>query len=164
MAGEPAQVHRALRRADDLAEHAVPRQADTPPNLYWYSTGFFTLQRGLTWHTVGDARFAERAATELTNGLRELPDAERDSEWAAIFTVAAAEALTTAGKAECAVAQARQAVAVCRTTRSTRLSRALQRAHTQMRDTWPTHAAVRELGDEVSPLSDTRSTPDRRRS
>ena len=67
--------------------------------------------------------------------------------------MAAAEAFTTAGKAECAVAQAHQAMAVCRTTRSTRLARALHRAYTQMRDTWPTHAAVRELGEQVYPLT-----------
>jgi hypothetical protein len=124
--------------------------------MYWYGSGFYTLQRGLTWHTLGDARFAERAATELINGLRELPEAERHSEWAAIFTVAAAEALTTAGEAERAVTQARQALAVCRTTRSRRLARALQHAHTRMRDVWPTHAPVRELGDELRPLSGAR--------
>jgi hypothetical protein len=76
----------------------------------------------------------------------------RGSEWAAIFMVAAAEALTTAGQAKHAIAQARQALAVCRATRSTRLARALRHAH--MRDTWPTHAAIRELGDEIRSLSD----------
>jgi hypothetical protein len=155
MAGERGEVDRALAHADTLAERALSRQADTPPNLYWYSPGFFTLQRGLTWHTLADTRIAARAATELTNGLHELPAAERDSEWAAIFTVAAAEALTTAGEAECAIAQARQAVAVCRATRSTRLARALRRAHTHMQDTWPTHATIRELGEEIRPLNGT---------
>jgi hypothetical protein len=130
--------------------------------MYWYGSGFFTLQRGLTWHTLGDPRFAERAAKELASGLRELPDAERHSEWAAIFTVAAAEALTTDGEAERAVAQARQALAVCRATKSTRLARALQRAHTQMRETWPAHQAVHELGDEVRPLSGARAVATRR--
>jgi len=149
MVGERAEVDRLLGRADELAERAVARQADAPPNMYWYSSGFFTLQRGLTWHTLGDPRVAQRAATELINGLHEMPDAERDSEWAAIFTVAAAEAFTTAGDAELALAHACQALVVCRATRSTRLAGALQRAHTQMRDTWPTHAAVRELGDEL---------------
>jgi hypothetical protein len=155
MAGERGEVDRALAHADTLAERALTRQADTPPNLYWYSPGFFTLQRGLTWHTLADTRIAARAATELTNGLHELPAAERDSEWAAIFTVAAVEALTTAGEAECAIAQARQAVAVCRATRSTRLARALRRAHTHMQDTWPTHATIRELGEEIRPLNGT---------
>ncbi|MGH3933564.1 MAG: hypothetical protein ACRDS1_01035 [Pseudonocardiaceae bacterium] len=159
MAGERGEVNRALGRADKLAERAVTRQADTPPNLYWYGSGFFTLQRGLTWHTLGDARFTERAASELTNGLHTLPAAERDSEWAAIFTVAAAEALTTAGEAERALAQARQAMAVCRATRSTRLARALRHAHTLMQETWPTHAAIRELGDEIRPLNDTSWRP-----
>ncbi|MGH3770297.1 MAG: helix-turn-helix domain-containing protein [Pseudonocardiaceae bacterium] len=155
MAGEPTQVDRTLIHADELAERAVARRGDAPPHMYWYGPGFFTLQRGLTWHTLRDAHVAERAAAELTNGLDQLPDAERHSEWAAIFTVAAAEALTTAGDAERAIDRARQALAVCRTTRSTRLAHALQRAHTQMRDTWPTHAAVRGLGDEVRSLSST---------
>jgi hypothetical protein len=149
MAGEPAEVDRALGRAEELAERTLAWQADLPPSMYWYGSGFFILQRGLTWHTLGDPRFAERAARELTNGLHELPDTERHSEWATIFTVAATEALTTAGEAERAVAHARQALAVCRATRSTRLARALHRAHTQMRDAWPTHPAVRELGDEI---------------
>jgi transcriptional regulator with XRE-family HTH domain len=156
MVGEPAEVDQTLGRADELAERAVARQADAPPNMYWYSPGFYTLQQGLTWHTLRDARFAERAATELTNGLHELPEAERHSEWAAFFTVAAAEAFTTAGDAELAIAHARQALAVFRTTRSTHLARLLHRAHTQMRDTWPTHAPVRELGDEIHPLSGAR--------
>lgn len=92
----------------------------------------------------------------MTNGLRELPDAERHSECATIFTVAAAEALTTAREAERAIAHTRQALAVCSATRSTRLARALRRAHTQMQETWPTHPAVRELGDEVRLLSGAR--------
>jgi transcriptional regulator with XRE-family HTH domain len=156
MTGESAEVERTLRRAEEFAERAIARQADAPPNMYWYGSGFFALQRGLTWHTLGDPRFAKRAVAELTNGLHELPGGERDSEWAAIFTVAAAEALTTAGEAERAVAHARQALAVCRTTRSTRLARALQRAHTQMRNTWPAYPPVRELEDELRPLSGAR--------
>jgi hypothetical protein len=51
MAGEPAEVDRTLGRADKLAERTIARQADAPPNMYWYGSGFFTLQRGLTWHT-----------------------------------------------------------------------------------------------------------------
>jgi replication-associated recombination protein RarA len=69
--------------------------------------------------------------------------------------VAAVEALTTAGEAERAIAQARQAVAVCCATRSTRLACALKRAHTLMQDTWPTDAAIRELGEEIRPLNGT---------
>jgi hypothetical protein len=159
MAGEPGEVDKALIRADKLAERALTRQADTPPNMYWHGSGFFTLQRGLTWHTLKDPRVAARAATELTNGLHDIPAAERDSEWAAIFTLAAAEALTTAGEAERAIAQARQAVTVCRATRSTRLAHALRRTHTLMQHTWPTHAAIRELGHEIRPLNATSIRP-----
>jgi hypothetical protein len=159
MAGERSEVDRALAHADTLVERALTHQADTPPNLYWHSPGFFTLQRGLTWHTLGDTRIAARAATELTNGLHQLPAAERDSEWAAIFTVAAAEALTTAGEAEHAIAQARQALTVCHTTRSTRLAHALHRAHTHMQHTWPTHTTIHELGEEIRPLNGQPKSP-----
>ncbi|MDQ3154929.1 MAG: hypothetical protein M3R63_25415 [Actinomycetota bacterium] len=95
MAGDVAEVDRTLGRAADTAETAVARQAEAPEGMYWYGAGFFTLQRGLTWHTVRDNRYATRAAGELTSGLGELPDGERDSEWAAIFTVAAAESYPT---------------------------------------------------------------------
>jgi hypothetical protein len=46
MAGEPAEVDRALGRADKLAERTLARQADMPPSMYWYGSGFFTLQPG----------------------------------------------------------------------------------------------------------------------
>lgn len=61
----------------------------------------------------------------------------------------AAEALTTAGQSERAVTQAHQALAVCRATRSTRLAHALRPALARMRNTWPAHAAVRDLEDEM---------------
>lgn len=80
MTSDPAQVDRTLGHAEELAERAITRQADAPPSMYWYGSGFFTLERSLTWHTLEDARFAERAATGLTTGgLHELPAAERDS-------------------------------------------------------------------------------------
>lgn len=107
MTGDPVRVDRTLRQAEEFAERAIARQADAPPDMYWYGSGFFALQRGLTWHTLNDARFAGRAIMELTNGLRALPEAERHSEWAATFTVAAAQALTTAGDAERAITHAR---------------------------------------------------------
>jgi hypothetical protein len=58
MAEESAEVERTLRRAEEFAERAVTRQADAPPTMYWYSSGFFTPQRDLTWHTLGDPRVA----------------------------------------------------------------------------------------------------------
>jgi len=156
MAGEPAEFHRALRHADELAEHAVTRQAEAPPNMYWFGGAFFTLQRGFTWNTLKDPRLAQRAATDLTTGLHELSEVERQSEWVAIFVVAAAEAFTTAGDAELALAHARQALVVCHATRSTRLAGALQRAQIQMRKAWPTHAPIRDLADELRLLNRTR--------
>ncbi len=71
-------------------------------------------------------------------------------------TLGQADKLAVAGQAERAVAQARQALAVCRTTKSTQLAHALHHAHTRMRDVWPTYPPVRELGDELRPLSGAR--------
>ncbi|MGH3978240.1 MAG: helix-turn-helix domain-containing protein [Pseudonocardiaceae bacterium] len=152
MAGDAAEMDRALGQAADLTDTAIARQAEAPDGMYWYGAGFFTLQRGLTWHTVRDSRYAARAAGELTSGLGQLPDGERDSEWAAIFTVAAAESYTDAGDPERAVDEARRAVAVCRATCSTRLAATLRRVHAHLRETWPTVPAVRELGDVVRTL------------
>jgi len=110
------------------------------------------MQRGLTWHTLHDSRYAARAAAELTRGLGQLPDGERDSEWATGFTVAAAESYADAGDAERAAAEAQRAVAVCRATRSTQLAASLRKVHAQLREIWPTMPTVRELGDEVRTL------------
>jgi hypothetical protein len=94
-----------LGRAIDLADTALARQAEAPDAVYWHGVGFFTMQRGLTWHAMPDRRYAAQAAGELTSGLDLLPDGERDSEWAAFFTVAAAESYAAAGGPERAPAR-----------------------------------------------------------
>jgi replication-associated recombination protein RarA len=94
------------------------------------------------WPVTNAGRYPERPLAPCTVPLAiALPHSAPDNE-----------ALTTAGEAERAIAHARQALAVCHATKSTRLIRALRRAHTRMRDTWPTHAPVHELGDELHPL------------
>ena len=152
MAGDVTEMDRALGRAADLADAALARHAAAPDAVYWHGAGFFTMQRGLTWHTLRDNRYAPRAAGELTSGLDQLPDGERDSEWAAGFTVAAAESYADAGDPEWAADEARRAAAVCRATCSIRLAASLRRVHAHLREIWPTVPAVRELGDEVRTL------------
>ena len=152
MAGDVTEMDRALGRAADLAETAIARQAEAPDGMYWHGAGFFMMQRGRTWHTLRDSRYAARAVGELTSGLSRLPDGERDSEWAAGFTVAAAESYADAGDPERAAGEARRAAAVCRATCSTRLAASLRRVYAHLREIWPTVPAVRELGDEVRTL------------
>jgi transcriptional regulator with XRE-family HTH domain len=152
MAGDAAEMGRALGRAADLVDTAMARQAEAPDGMYWHGTGFFTMQRGLTWHMLRDSRYAARAAGALTSGLSLLPDAVRDSEWAAGFTVAAAEAYADAGEPERAAGEARRAAAVCRATCSAQLTASLRSVHSHLREVWPTVPAVRELGDEVRTL------------
>lgn len=151
-AGDTTEMDRALGRAIDLADTALARQAEAPDAVYWHGVGFITMQRGLTWHALRDRRYAAQAAGELTSGLGLLPDGERDSEWAAFFTVAAAESYAAAGDPERAAREARRAAGVCRATCSTRLATALRKVHAQLRERWPTMPTTRELGDEVRTL------------
>ncbi|MGH3913985.1 MAG: hypothetical protein ACRDTC_11350, partial [Pseudonocardiaceae bacterium] len=160
MTGDVTEMDRMMGWAADLADAALVRQADAPDNMYWYGAGFFTMQRGLTWHMLRRHRYANRAATELTSGITQLPDAERGSEWAAVFTIAAAEAYADAGDPERAVDQARHALVVCRATRSTQLAAALRTLHAHLRELWPTVPTVRELSDEVRTLGRTRRPGD----
>ena len=137
MVGDVTEMDRALGRAADFADTAAARQAEAPDGMYWHGAGFFTMQRGLTWHTLRDSRYAARAVDELTSGLGQLPAGESDSEWAAGFTVAVAESYADAGDPERAVHEARRAVAVCRATCSTRLATSLRRVHAHLREIWP---------------------------
>jgi hypothetical protein len=119
--------HLAWMLDDPHGVIALSRAARRDSRVFIAQHAYNAHQEARGWAMAGESAEVDRPV--------DMPDDERDSEWAVIFIVAAAEALTTAGKAECAVAQSSQAVAVCRTTRSTRLARALQRAHAQMRDT-----------------------------
>lgn len=152
MTGDVTEMDRALGRATELAGTAIAQHAEVPDSTYWHGAGFFTMQRGLTWHMLRDSRYAVRAATELSSGRGQLPDAERDSEWAAGFTVAAAEAHADARDPERAVDEARRALVVCRATGSARLAASIRKVHARLREGRPTVQAVRELGDEVRTL------------
>ncbi|MGH3914009.1 MAG: helix-turn-helix domain-containing protein [Pseudonocardiaceae bacterium] len=153
MIGDIVEMDRALGRATELTGTAMTQQADAPNSVYWHGAAFFTMQRGLTSHMVPGSRYAARAAAELTSGVDQLPDTERYSEWAADFTISAAEAYADASEPERAVEAARRTLTVCRATRSTQLSASVRTVYARLREGWPTVAAVRELGDEVRTLS-----------
>ncbi|MGH3602322.1 MAG: hypothetical protein ACRDQH_18935, partial [Pseudonocardiaceae bacterium] len=157
MAGEPTQVDRILGHADELAERAVARQDDAPPNMYWYGSGFFALQRGLTWHTLKDARFADRAVMELTNGLRELPEAERHSEWPRSSPSRPLRRSPPPAKPNAPLPMPARRWRYA-TQRSRRGSFARCAVPTPGCATWPIHAPVHELGDELRPLGSGRRT------
>jgi len=69
MAGDATEMDRALGRAVDLADTATARQAEAPDGMYWHGAGFFSMQRGLTWHTLHDSRYAARAAAEAQRAV-----------------------------------------------------------------------------------------------
>ena len=45
------------------------RGTQAPDGIYWHGAGFFSMQRGLTWHTLHDSRYAARAAAEAQRAV-----------------------------------------------------------------------------------------------
>ncbi|MFI1919365.1 helix-turn-helix domain-containing protein [Nocardia sp. NPDC020380] len=68
---------RQLRKADRAAE--ASHRTDPPEFAYWYSMGFWGLQRGRVLALAGEHR---QARSEVVAGLDALPSADRAATWA----------------------------------------------------------------------------------
>ncbi len=73
-------LDRAVREAD-----AAGREGEPPPFGYWYTPAFFKMNIGLTHAWLGNHHEAHDL---ITDGLAELPDDQRASEWAEEFRAA----------------------------------------------------------------------------
>ncbi|AHH21377.1 putative transcriptional regulator [Nocardia nova SH22a] len=82
--GEASAALRQLRRADRAAE--ATDELEPPSYGYWYSTGFWALQRGRVLWMAGAH---DRGRQEVIDGLAALPGADRESTWAAKWRAAA---------------------------------------------------------------------------
>ncbi|WP_245717462.1 helix-turn-helix domain-containing protein [Nocardia jejuensis] len=81
---EPRDAQRLLVRADRAMEATEGRK---PPEAgYWYTPGFFGLQRARVLRTLGQA---DRAQDEVRAAVDALPEEHRRSEWAAKWRRAA---------------------------------------------------------------------------
>ncbi|MGN2640955.1 helix-turn-helix domain-containing protein [Nocardia takedensis] len=76
--GDLPRAARALHRADHAA--AAAENVDLPSYGYWYTPGFWGLERGVVLVAMG--RHAD-AVREAEHGLSALPPAHRGSGWAA---------------------------------------------------------------------------------
>lgn len=82
--GEPREAQHRLALADTAAESA---EGEDPPDAgYWYTPGFFGLQRARVLRTLGQA---DRAQEEVRVAVDALPEEHRSSEWAAKWRRAA---------------------------------------------------------------------------
>ena len=147
-AGDVYAVERAVGTGEELAQRAVEEQRNAPPGQYWYGPGFFTVQRGLAWHSLRDPGHAQRAADDLDRGIGELPEDEQGAEWAARFHLSAAEAHADAGALDRAADSAMRALDVARSSGS----QPLQAMVGSLRDEWADRhdsTAVRTLTDAL---------------
>ncbi|MGO4613765.1 helix-turn-helix domain-containing protein [Nocardia sp. 2YAB30] len=85
MAGDRRGAERALLLADSEADAAGD---EPPPDAgYWYTPGFFGLQRARVLRTLGDA---ERSREVVAQSLKSMPEGHSTAEWAAKWRRAAA--------------------------------------------------------------------------
>ncbi|MGQ4618454.1 helix-turn-helix domain-containing protein [Nocardia sp. R7R-8] len=85
MAGDRHGAERALIQADADTDAAAD---EPPPDAgYWYTPGFFGLQRARVLRTLGNA---ERSRELVAQSLASMPEDHRTAEWAAKWRRAAA--------------------------------------------------------------------------
>lgn len=142
MLGNRDDCERALDRAHALAVDVNP--STEPPWLYFFTTGFLHMQRGLAHLYLGDYH---RAIELLTAGLAGLPAAIADSGYVAWYRYDLARCHLANGDIDTAAKLAADAAAAAHETRSAGLLRELRRLHAAMRVRRGHHDAIDALGD-----------------
>lgn len=147
--GDPGAEHR-LAEAAEMAALAEEHRDGTPPWIYYYTAPFYRLERGWVYRLLGrgNERLNTEAIAHLSTGLAELGDGAR-SAWAAEYIYHLAFSLFQAGEAGQACSTAGEAAVIARRTESDRLLARLRGLHRRMRDRWPKHPEVAELGERL---------------
>ena len=114
--GDAVAVDRKLIDADQAEDQTHEREQDRPPWLYYHSPGFFDVQRGRAWLHLGvhDPARNRRAVDALADGIAQLDEIARGSEWGASSLLYLARAYMQAGDAEQACVVAMDAAAYAR--------------------------------------------------
>jgi tetratricopeptide (TPR) repeat protein len=94
LAGQSEDVDRHLDRAAELMVEAAQHPDREPPWVYFYSTDYLTMQRGLAYRLLGRQ---EDAIRELSAGLAAIPEELRRSEFVASYLLHLAAAHHDAG-------------------------------------------------------------------
>ena len=144
LAGDGAQADRKLDEALTLTVRAAERQEDQPPWIYFFSTDYLTLQRGLAYRYLGRYR---AAAEWLMSGLDALPPESRSTEWTAWYVLQLAAAHLAMGDVQQACATAREAAMVARLTHSEMLTGQLRAFHARLGKRATGQPDVAELGE-----------------
>ncbi|GAA4208324.1 hypothetical protein GCM10022252_73320 [Streptosporangium oxazolinicum] len=146
LAGEADETDRLLDQAVELALKSAERPDREPPWIYFYSSTYLTLQRGLAYRYLGRNG---QAVDLLKQGLGALAVDLQESEWAANYIYQLAFTHAAEGEPEEASAVAMRAVTIAHATSSARLAVDLSRLHSRLVATWPDVQAVMELGEAL---------------
>jgi tetratricopeptide (TPR) repeat protein len=124
LTGDTEAAERKLAEAVALTEAAAANPDGSPPWVYFHSSEYLTLQRGLAYHLLGD----EEAAVELlTAGLAALPASVRRTEWTAWYVYRLALAHSRLGNRDRAEAALAEVAGMAEQTGSVRLRAAAER-------------------------------------
>ena len=150
MEGRGADADRLLDEADEQAARAQERLEESPPWLYYHTSGFFDLQRGEAYgYLASDPLYHSRAATALASGYAALPESAQGSEWGAEYLMHLVAVHARGGDLDQAYTVAMRAAGIARATSSERLFRLLRRFRATVASRWPDDPRVAELAEAI---------------
>ncbi|MCO6011231.1 hypothetical protein NE236_40410 [Actinoallomurus purpureus] len=148
MGDEDGALH-AIGEAEQVITHG--ESGDDPESLYFYEPELLTMQRGIILAYLADDPIAYlRAANTISDALKALPSALRDSEWVASYRVRAAGAFAAGGEPDAASMGLRQAHAIVSATGGSKTLGEIARVHARMAAKWPTNPQVIDVGEQIA--------------
>jgi hypothetical protein len=142
-----ADIDRKFDHAEELVAQAAEKPEDEPPWIYFFSSDYLILQRGLAYRLLGEYVKANKL---LTAGLSAIPEDMRQSDWVAShYLLQLAVNNAKAGDVGAACAVAHEINVIARRTRLEGLRTTLIRFYTWLSQNWPNDPQVAELGEAL---------------
>jgi tetratricopeptide (TPR) repeat protein len=140
-------VDRKFDKAEELVAQAAEKPEDEPPWIYFFSSDYLILQRGLVYRLLGEY---VKANELLTAGLSAIPEDMRQSDWVAShYLLQLAVNNAKAGDVGAACAVAHEINVIAQRTRLEGLRTTLIRFYKWLSQNWPNDPQVAELGEAL---------------
>jgi hypothetical protein len=140
-------IDRKFDHAQNLAAESAEKPENEPPWIYFFSSNYLILQRGLAYRLLGEYAKANEL---LIAGLAAIPADMRHSEWlASHYLLPLAVNHAKSGDVDSACLVAQEIVSISEQTKSASLRAALAGLHTGLRRKWPDNHHVDELGEAL---------------
>ena len=142
-----ADIDRKFDHAEELVARAAEKPENEPPWIYFFSSDYLILQRGLVYRLLGEY---DKANELLTAGLSAIPEDMRQSDWVAShYLLQLAVNNAKAGDVSAACAVAHEINIIARRTRSEGLRTTLIKFYTWLNRNRPNDPQVAELGEAL---------------